>query len=149
MTREEKIQLAIEKGYTYAEVSGKIYNRFGNEITKKDKGYIMINLSNNYKRYNLRAHQFAYYYKYKKIVEHIDHINGIKDDNRIDNLREVTHQQNQHNRTKAKGYYLNKISKKYHTQIMLNNEVKYLGCFNTEQEARQTYLDAKKIYHII
>jgi hypothetical protein len=33
MTRLEKIQLAIEKGFTYDEVTGKIYGIYGKEIT--------------------------------------------------------------------------------------------------------------------
>ena len=32
---------------------------------------------------------------------------------------------------------------------MLNGKHIYLGSFNTEEEARQSYLEAKKIYHII
>ena len=147
MTREDRIKLAIEKGFTYDEVSGKIYGIHGKEITGMNSGYIKMYMYLDKNRYILYAHQFAYYIKYNKIVDYIDHINGIKDDNRICNLREVTNQQNQHNRTKAKGYISNR--NKYVAQITINSKSIHLGRYNTEQEARQAYLDAKKIYHII
>jgi hypothetical protein len=151
MTREDKIKLAIEKGFTYDELTGKIYSRFGREITNKNDGYIRIQLQINKKRYNLAAHQFAYYYKYGKVVECIDHINRIKDDNRIENLREVTEQENMFN-SESKGYtYGNcKWSKnKFKSYIKVDYKQIHLGYFNTEQEARQAYLEAKEKYHII
>lgn len=147
MTRLEKIKLAIEKGFTYDEVTGKIYGVRGKEIKSKINGYIRLYIRNGKKELYLYGHQFAFYYKYKKIVEQIDHINGTKDDNRICNLREVTPQENQHNRTTAKGYYHNGYS--YCSQIVLNKKLIYLGSFHTEEEARQVYLEAKKIHHII
>ena len=149
MTRLEKIQLAIEKGFTYDEVSGKIHSRYNNEIKCKINGYINLGIRYNKKQYHLFAHQFAYYMKYGKIVKQIDQIDGNRSNNKIDNLREVTNQQNSHNRTKAKGYFFNKKTNKFQSTIVVNYKTIYLGSFNTEQEARQAYLDAKKIYHII
>lgn len=149
MTREEKIKLAIQRGVTYDEITGKIYGIRGNEITNKMYGYISLSLYLDKKYYHIKGHQIAYYIKYGKIVDCIDHINGIKDDNRICNLREVTHQQNQHNQTNAKGYHFAKYANKFKAQIMVNNKKIHIGLFNTEEEARQAYLDAKKIYHIV
>ena len=77
----------------------------------------------------------------------IDHINGIKHDNRRSNLRIATTQENNHNRQSAKGYYWDKNRGKYRAQIMLNYKMIYLGLYNTADEARQAYLAAKKIYH--
>lgn len=147
MTRLEKIKLAIEKGYTYDEVTGKVYGVRGKEITSIIKGYITIGIKLNYKTYRLAAHQFGYYIKYGRIVDYIDHKDGNRTNNKIDNLREVTNQQNTFNNKKSKGYYFNGYS--YCTQIVLDNKNIYLGSFITEQEARKAYLDAKKIYHII
>ena len=147
MTRLERIELAIEKGFTYDEVTGKIYGVRGKEIKSKINGYIRLYIRNGKKELYLYGHQFAFYYKYKKIVEQIDHINGTKDDNRICNLREVTHQQNQHNQKNAKGYYHNGYS--YCSKIALNGKSIYLGSFDTEEEASQAYLEAKEKYHLI
>jgi len=147
MTREEKCKLAIQKGFTYDPISGKIYGIRGKEVIKKCGGYIKLNMSFNGKLYLLSGHQFAYYYIYKKVVDYIDHINGIKDDNRICNLRETTNQKNQWNQHKCKGYYLNKG--KYIARIVYNKKLIYLGCFDTEERAKLAYLEAKEKYHII
>ena len=79
----------------------------------------------------------------------IDHINGTKTDNCITNLRNVTQQQNNWNQTKAKGYYWYERLKKWVAQICVSRKVIHLGLFDLEAEARNAYLEAKKIHHII
>ena len=79
----------------------------------------------------------------------VDHINGIRHDNRLENLRLVTCQQNGFNQTKAKGYYWSNQNNKWQAQIKLDGRNIYLGSFVTESEARQAYLDAKLIHHKI
>jgi hypothetical protein len=144
MTRKEKCELAIQMGYTYDPESGKIYSRFGREIKAKISDYIKIINS----KFKLYGHQFAWYCVNKEIIEHIDHINGIRDDNRICNLRSVTNQQNSFNRKKAKGYYWDKRDNKWVSQIVINYKKIHLGYSNTEEEAREAYLKAKEKYHI-
>ena len=68
--------------------------------------------------------------------------------NNIENLRVVTHQENQFNR-KSKGYHWNKQNKKWRALIRVNGKQKHLGCFDLEEDARNAYLAAKEIYHII
>ena len=150
MTREERCKLAIERGYTYDAETGLIYSRFKNNITSKyQNGYIQIKIVLNKKIHQITGHQFAWYYVNKECVEQLDHINGVRDDNRICNLRSVTNQQNQWNQLNAKGYCWQKNAKKWKSQIKINKKVIYLGLFNTEQEARNAYLAAKEIYHKI
>lgn len=79
----------------------------------------------------------------------VDHRNGIRHDNRLENLRLVTHQQNNFNRTMVKGYSWNKRKMKWITQIKINSRSIHLGYFESEDEARQAYLDAKVIHHQI
>ena len=81
--------------------------------------------------------------------ENIDHIDGNKLNNSLDNLRIVNHQQNHWNRTTAKGYYWDKRSKKWRARICLNNKQINLGLYNSESEARNAYIAAKLIYHKI
>jgi hypothetical protein len=151
MTREEKCELAIERGYTYNSEIGNIYNRFGKiSKIKHPKGYIDISITINKKTYHLLAHHFAWYSVYGNCnTEHIDHINGVRNDNRICNLRSVTRQQNQWNFVNAKGYYWNKRNNKWQSQIKVNKKTIFLGLFNIEQEARNAYVNAKEKYHII
>ena len=150
MTRLEKIQLAIEKGFTYDSETGKIYNRFDKEINAKHScGYISIGLfDDNKKYYHLLGHHFAWYIINNEIVNCLDHINQNRSDNRICNLRSISKQQNHFN-TKAKGYCWNKQKNKFQARIKLNNKSIHLGLFNNEIDAIQAYLEAKKIYHII
>ena len=79
----------------------------------------------------------------------IDHENHIRDDNSIHNLRVVTQQQNHFNRSGVKGYSWIKRDKKWVASIMLDGKKKYLGGFENEEDAREAYLAAKAIYHII
>ena len=78
----------------------------------------------------------------------IDHIDGNRLNNNINNLRIVNNQQNHFNRTTAKGYYTTP-NNKYMAQIGTNYKVINLGTYDTEEEARQAYLNAKIIYHPI
>jgi hypothetical protein len=78
----------------------------------------------------------------------VDHINRIRHDNRLVNLRLVTCQQNHFN-TNAKGYYWNKQKNKWHAQIYINGKKKYLGYYDIEEDARSAYLAEKAILHLI
>jgi hypothetical protein len=77
----------------------------------------------------------------------IDHIDRNPLNNCIFNLRAVTNQQNQFNKD-AKGYCWNKNNSKWQSYIYLNHAPIHLGFFEKEEDARQAYLDAKKIYHV-
>ena len=79
----------------------------------------------------------------------VDHIDGQKTNNCINNLRLVTNQQNSFNRTTAKGFHFDKQRQKYKAQIRLNGKDIHLGYFSTEAEARASYLSAKLVYHKI
>jgi len=76
----------------------------------------------------------------------IDHINGMRNDNRLENLRIVSNQQNSFNQ-KSKGFV--KYKNKFRARIKINYKHIHLGLFDTEEEAREAYLKAKELYHII
>ena len=78
----------------------------------------------------------------------IDHIDRDKLNNNIENLRVVTHSQNMWNQD-AKGYYFHKARGKYLAQITVDGKYKHLGLFVNEDDARNAYLNAKAIRHII
>lgn len=72
----------------------------------------------------------------------IDHINHVRDDNRLANLRFVTRTDNRRNQSISSkntsgvtGVYFSKARKKYIAQIKVNQELIYLGTFETLEEA--------------
>jgi hypothetical protein len=109
-------------------------------FTKKDdKGYIRI----KFKYKNYRVHQLGWFFVYGYWPEkELDHINGIRDDNRISNLREVTHRQNSRNRPEHRrghdvGIKFIKESKKnpWMAYSRVNKKQIYLGVYPTKQKA--------------
>ena len=77
----------------------------------------------------------------------IDHRDNNKQNNNPNNLRIATIQQNNWNRKNTKGYTWYKRNKKWRAQIRVNNKDKYLGRFDSEEEAHLAYLTAKEIHH--
>jgi len=78
----------------------------------------------------------------------IDHIDRNPLNNSIENLRVVTHAQNQWNRD-GKGYSFHKREGKYVAEIQVNCKRKHLGSFENPEDAHQAYVEAKKKYHIM
>lgn len=151
MTELEKCQLAKEKGFSYCPVSGELKGVYRKVIRSTDRdGYIECIIYYATKPFFIRGHRLAWFLHYGTLPNNsLDHIDGNKSNNRIDNLRDVTNQQNQFNRTTAKGYCWHKPTNKFIAYIKSNGKKKYLGLFETEQEARNAYLKAKEIYHVI
>jgi len=79
----------------------------------------------------------------------LDHINMIKTDNRIINLREADQPDNQanvgirvDNKTGYKGVGFHKASKKYRARIVRNGKRTEIGYFLTPEEAHEAYKQA-------
>ena len=80
---------------------------------------------------------------------HIDHLNGVKFDNRISNLRVVTHQENMRNQSMyvnntsgVCGVYWCKPTGKWKAQISINGRNKGLGCYTTLEAAAAVRAEA-------
>lgn len=76
----------------------------------------------------------------------VDHINGNRLDNRRENLRIVTSQQNNMNRSVGrsntsgyKGVSYKTRNKKFAAQIKFNGKLMSLGYYHTAEEAHQVY----------
>jgi len=127
-------------------------------ITKRSDIYKHIQFNVDGKRHSILLHRIIYYAHNQdwdiyntstnNSIDHIHHEVGEPLDNSITNLRVVNHQQNQFN-TNAKGYYFNKIAKKYQSRITINGKTNHIGYYDTADEAHNAYLEAKKSYHII
>lgn len=103
-----------------------------------------------------RAHRLAWLYTYGILPSaEIDHINGIRCDNRISNLREAspsTNRQNSltaraHSKTGVIGVSLDQRDGRYYARIYANGKRRALGGFESIEEARHAYLDAKRLLH--
>lgn len=80
----------------------------------------------------------------------IDHIDGDGLNNKLDNLRLVTNQQNQLNRKvnkgrKYKGVY--KSRDKFKAEIMTEEGRLYIGVYGTPEDAARAYNEAAKEHH--
>lgn len=99
-----------------------------------------------------QAHRLIWIYNNGSIDKElsIDHIDGNKLNNSLENLRVVNQQQNCFNRSRlnAKGYTWNKQTKKWQAYISIENKLKHLGCFIEEQDARNAYLQAASYRNI-
>ena len=121
------------------------------KIQTNSEGYKLITITPKkylLHRVNYYAHNQSWDIHNSSINNHIDHEDIDFLNNHIDNLRVVTNQENQWNRN-CKGYYFHKRDKKWVARIQVKGKNKNLGRFNTEEEARQARLEAKKIYHKI
>ena len=87
---------------------------------------------------------------------HIDHINGCRADNRLENLRLTTPSQNGQNKRKAQsnnhssgmlGAYLHKPSGRWYSRIHVEGKSRSLGYFATAIEAHSAYVNAKREFH--
>lgn len=93
-----------------------------------------------------RAHRVVYYLTHGDWPATVDHINGDVKDNSVHNLRSVSLSGNQQNSVR-RGYCWHKGKGKYIARITLNGKHMLLGYFTTEEDARQAYLDAKRLLH--
>lgn len=150
MTRLEKLKLAVEKGFTYCSETGNVKTPLGKIVTNKTtNGYLRLSIWSDKERFSLLCHQFAWYVSNNQTSECLDHVNRIKTDNRIINLRSVTKSQNAMNMSGKKGFSFCKKTKKWVSYIMVNYKKKHLGSFDTPDEARECYLKNKEKLHII
>ena len=111
------------------------------------KGYRQIMVMG--KRY--MAHRLAWLYINGEWPDgQIDHINQVKDDNRIDNLRVVNNKQNgenittfKHNTSGVKGVRLRGGS--WRAEIKHNGKTQHLGSFESKEDAQAARVMAESI----
>jgi hypothetical protein len=143
---QELFHYDINTGTITRKKDGKIYSKLSNQC------YIKIRIGT--KEY--AAHRLAWLYVYGSFPEHdIDHINGIRNDNRIHNLRPATRSQNCHNQKKKHknnstgfmGVDYHKASNKYRARIRLHNKEIHLGLFDSAEISHKNYVEAKRKLH--
>jgi hypothetical protein len=113
-------------------------------------GYTIVRVSG--KRY--LAHRLAWLYVYGVWPSMcIDHINGIKSDNRLCNLRDVEVKTNNQNVNAARKDSVSgvqgvrRVGNRFEARMRVNGQKKCLGFFASEEEARAEYMRAKRQHH--
>ena len=128
-------------------------------IAHINKGYYRIKLYKDNKYKNYYVHQLVAITFLNHNIDGLNNVINHKDNNKlnnyIDNLEICDMRYNNIysiDKTKTTSIYTgvcwDKKIKKWRSQINYNNSIIYLGIFDTEKEAHETYLDAKKTYKI-
>lgn len=123
-------------------------NRLSNSIAGSlcKRGYFDISVDGK----NYRAHRLAWLYVYGNFpIGVIDHINGIKSDNRLVNLRDVTNAKNllsfrKVSSNNTSGFLgVSKNHDGWRAEINVNVQKINLGTYPTKEEASIAYVAAK------
>lgn len=107
-------------------------------------------------RTTYKSHRLAWLLSYGTWPEHeLDHINGVRDDNRVSNLREASrsmntqnlHRPRRDNKTGFLGVVWNGRINKFVAGIRVAGKSKHIGCFSDAETAHQAYVAAKRQLH--
>ena len=116
-------------------------------------GYRVIRIG----RKSVRACRLAWFMSHGEWPNgEIDHINGNRLDDRIENLRVVDRAGNSQNKRSAQannkssgflGVTWNKQHMRWQSKIMANKKMHHVGYFDTPEEAHAAYLNKKRQVH--
>lgn len=116
----------------------------------KSSGYLIVGVFAR----QFQGHRLAWFHHYGEWPKHhVDHINGIKTDNRICNLRDVTQLVNNQNvrsaNRRSKTGYVGVVpnKKRFSAQICRGDAQYHLGTFDTPELAHAAYVEAKRRLH--
>lgn len=125
--------------------------RYGKPIkTYNNYGYKVVGF--NYELY--LVHRVVFFMHHGYLPEFVDHINGIRDDNRIENLRAATKFENavncktpSHNTTGYKNVSFDNTRNKYVVRIHTGDKYKHIGRFDDLELANLVAQEARSLYH--
>lgn len=152
----------VARLFTYDRETGVLYWRIRDHNTIRHK-YVAGSIKgakDGYKRVHVKGkaylvHRIIMMLCFGHIPENaeIDHINHVRDDNHLANLRFVTRSENRKNQSVSSkntsgvtGVYFSKARKKYRAQIKVNRKTIYLGIFETLEEAAAARAEANLKY---
>jgi hypothetical protein len=116
----------------------------------KGTGYIHIKI----KAKVFKAHRLIFLYHYGYFPEFVDHIDGNKQNNRIENLREASKQENCQNQkvrwtnsSGVKGVSWHKVNKKWKVALCKNYRSYYFGTYEDKELAELVSMEATDLLH--
>ncbi len=133
--------------FLYDSITGIVTRKRDNKIftSKGYDGYMIVYI--NRKGYKLHRIVWALHTGEDPYPYEIDHINRKRSDNRIANLRLVTHKEqmcnigmNKNNKSGYKG--VRKKGNKYEASITRNKRQHYIGMFDTPEEAHNAIIES-------
>jgi hypothetical protein len=143
------------EAFHYNPDTGEFLRKFKNGIKLIEKldanGYLRVYF--NCKSH--KVHRIIWLYMTGSFpTDQIDHINGVRSDNRFCNLRQATSRQNNQNVSLRKdnvsgfkGVSWSKKRNKWYVQISIKGEIKNLGRFIKIEDAIDAYNNAAKKLH--
>lgn len=157
--RELPVQSELLARLRYDEETGKLFWReheghkyFNTRFAGKEAGYKkgFGYLAISWEGMNLLAHRVIWKMKTgKEPAASIDHIDGDQSNNRWNNLREVSHDQNmwnaklfRNNKSGYRGISFIQHHQKWRAAISVNGKKQHLGYFNTPELAHAAFKDA-------
>lgn len=145
-------RLVDSRGFEYDPQTGEIFRRVDGALKKMGRvmseGYIRL----DYEKKGIYAHRMAWEIFYGSPPSgQIDHINGIRSDNRIDNLRDVPVSENRKNvalsaRNKTGHVGVHLIKSRYVAKIKIRKKDIRLGTFDTLELAIAARKEAERRY---
>lgn len=117
------------------------------------RGYISLSVDGHH----ILAHRAAFLWMTGEIPDReVDHINGLRTDNRWSNLRIATSAQNKINRSTVRTRHsglprgvhpANQLGNKFVASVSVGDKSKHLGTFDTIEQARAAYCVAVATIH--
>ena len=144
--------------FEYGKETGKLYwkvtrqrGNVGDEVgCDNGRGYLVTRINNK----NYKVHRVIFLMHKGYLPKTLDHVNGDRADNRIENLRAVTRSQNQHNRklnknntSGYKGVSFDARLKLWKASICLEGKRIHLGSYKTLEEADSVVRKAREELH--
>jgi hypothetical protein len=152
LTKEHLHEIfSYKDGHLYWKIKPSSKTLIGTKAGCSNKlGYVEI----RYKKTLYLAHRLIFMMFYGFFPKQIDHIDGNKGNNLIENLREANNIQNslnkpipKSNKSGIKNVSWQKSAQKWQVNLCVNKEYKYFGLFDDLELAQLVAIEARDKYH--
>lgn len=124
--------------------------KVGDEVGCNNNGYKLTSVNGKY----IQNHRAIFLMHHGYLPDYVDHIDGNKSNNKIENLRAVTKAQNawnsklhSTNKSGIRGVSWNKQTNKWRVAINVDGKAIHLGRFSDIKDAQKVIESARIQYH--